>query len=336
MPNLEDDYRELGLKPGASLEQVRSAYRELALLWHPDRRKEGQGRAAAAHHKMTRLNLAYQRLRKTLDRKVDPRPAAQPSARGPAREERGESGAPRARARAQELRTNTLGMRFVSVEGAPVLFSIWPTRVQDYRVYAESAMGVDGMWKKASFAQAASHPVVNVSWEEAAQFCRWLTEREQRDGKLPMGAHFRLPSDAEWSWAVGIGSRERSGTPQEKGKRLKAEYPWGTAWPPPKGVGNYAPSLQTDSFEFTSPVGSFAPNGQGLFDLGGNVWEWCQDFLEGAPRGGELNRAAGLRVLRGASWNFSGPNHLLSSYRNGVAQDSRSEGIGFRPVLALG
>jgi len=220
---------------------------------------------------------------------------------------------------------NSLGMKFVPVPGATVLFSIWETRVRDYTVYTQATSEVDVSWKNLDFSQTPTHPVVNVSWDDAKRFCVWLTEKEQQEGKLPAAARYRLPTDSEWSWAVGIGEREGTGTPREKGRKLKTIYPWGTQWPPPKGAGNYDPSLGTDSFDHTSPVGSFAANPQGLFDLGGNVWEWCEDFLDGA---------SGSHVLRGGSWNFSGAGHLLSSYRNGGEPTARSGGIGFRCVLA--
>ena len=317
-PNkLEDDYRELDLEPGASLEEVKSSYRELALFWHPDQFHDRPSRLPKAHQKMTRINLAYERIRKALAQKPPARPAPPPA--------RPANTHPRENHRPQESRTNSLGMKFVSVAGTAVFFSIWETRVQDYRAYSQAAGGVDGSWDDPGFWQTATHPVVNVSWDDAKKFCIWLTEHERREGKLPAGAQYRLPTDAEWSWAVGIGDRESAGTPKEKGRRLKVIYPWGTQWPPPKGAGNYDPALGTDSFERTSPVGSFAANAQGLFDLGGNVWEWCEDFLDGT---------SGVHVLRGASWNFSGAGHLLSSYRNGGAPGARSTGIGFRCVLA--
>ena len=213
----------------------------------------------------------------------------------------------------------------MSVTGARVFVSIWQTRVQDYAAYAKVANGVDVSWRNPGFPQTAAHPVVNICWHDARQFCAWLTEKERREGKLANSSEYRLPTDSEWSWAVGIGHRESRGTPRDKAKRLKDVYPWGTQWPPPKGAGNYDPSLGTDPFEYTSPVGSFAANAQGVFDLGGNVWEWCDDFLNGA---------SGVRVLRGGSWNFSGAGHLLSSYRNGVMPSAHSSGIGFRCVLA--
>ena len=313
---LEDDYRELDLEPGASLEEVKSSYRELALFWHPDQFHDRPSRLPKAHQKMTRINLAYERIRQALAQ--GPAPRTKAAGTTPA--------APRPQDyRTCEARTNSLGMRFVSVSGASVLFSIWETRVQDYTAYAHAEKGVDVSWKSPGFAQASTHPVVNVNWDDAKRFCTWLTEKERQDGKMPPGSQYRLPTDSEWSWAVGIGHREGVGTPRDKAKKLKDVYPWGTQWPPPKGAGNYDPSLGTDSFDHTSPVGSFAANANGLFDLGGNVWEWCEDFLDGA---------SGPRVLRGASWNFSGPGHLLSSYRNGVMPGARSGGIGFRCVLA--
>ena len=310
---IEDDYRELDLRPGASPDEVRSSYRELALFWHPDRFHAQPDQLARAHQKMTRINLAYERIRKAIARKPNSRPTSP-------------DGRPRASHSPREARTNSLGMKFVSVPGTSVFFSIWETRVQDYRAHAQAAIEVGGSWKNPGFPQTDTDPVVNVSWDEAKRFCVWLTEKEKREGKLPAGSQYRLPTDAEWSWAVGIGDREGSGVPKAKGWRLKTIYPWGAQWPPPKGAGNYDPSLGTDSFDHTSPVGSFAANEQGLFDLGGNVWEWCEDFLDGR---------SGNHVLRGGSWNFSSAGHLLSSYRNGAASDARSGGIGFRYVLGL-
>jgi len=235
-PNkLEDDYRELDLKLGASLKEVKSSYRELALFWHPDRFHDQPSRLHNAHQKMTRINLAYDRIRKALAQGPHQRPAP--------------AGTNTTEARLQDQYhpgaawINSLGMRFVSVSGTSVLFSIWETRVQDYRVFTQITKEVDVSWKKPGFAQTATHPVVNVSWQDATRFCVWLTEKERRERKLPAGSQYRLPTDSEWSWAVGIGNRERGGAPRDKGKRLKEVYPWGTQWPPPKGAGNYDPSL---------------------------------------------------------------------------------------------
>jgi len=80
-----------------------------------------------------------------------------------------------------------------------------------------------------------------VSWEEAQQFCQWLTARERAAGQLPADWSYRLPSDHEWSCAVEIGEREDAGKlPVEKREKIDGVFPWGLQWPPPKGAGNYA------------------------------------------------------------------------------------------------
>jgi formylglycine-generating enzyme required for sulfatase activity len=177
--------------------------------------------------------------------------------------------------------TNTLGMKFVPVPGTEVAFCIWETRVKDYAAYAAANAEVDGSWKKpsflgTSFTQEDTHPVVNVSWEDANAFCAWLTKKEMAEGKIKAGQKYRLPTDAEWSVAVGLG-KEKGGTPEEKSEGIEDVYPWGKEWPPPKGVGNYAQHLKVDNFKYTSPAGSFAANKLGLHDMGGNVLEWCED-----------------------------------------------------------
>jgi formylglycine-generating enzyme required for sulfatase activity len=219
---------------------------------------------------------------------------------------------------------NTLGMKFVPVPGTDVQFSIWETRVKDYAAYAAANSGVDSSWKSPGFAQADTHPVVRVSWEDAQAFCAWLTKKELAEGKIKVGQKYRLPTDTEWSVAVGLG-QEKGNTPQEKDRGIKDVYPWGKEWPPPKGAGNYRETLKVDNYEYTSPAGSFAANKLGLHDMGGNVWEWCED---------KYSPTRTYRVLRGASWNVSIPDHLLSSYLYSPVR--RSSGIGFRCVLVGG
>jgi formylglycine-generating enzyme required for sulfatase activity len=218
---------------------------------------------------------------------------------------------------------NSLGMKFVRVPGTDVLFSMWHTRVRDYAVFAkETAASISSP----NFPQTPNDPVVHVSWEDAQAFCKWLTEKERSEGKIGKDDAYRLPTDAEWSAAVGA-----------------TKFPWGNEWPPPKGVGNYAPSQGVDSFEYTSPVCSFPANRLGLYDMGGNVWQWCEDWYRA-----DMNEAALLefygflkndgggrtyRVLRGASWYNSGPVGLWSSYRSYGLPDFRNINYGFRCVL---
>jgi formylglycine-generating enzyme required for sulfatase activity len=184
------------------------------------------------------------------------------------------------------------------------------------------------------------YPVVNVSWNDANTFCAWLTEKERQAGKITATATYRLPTDAEWSWAVGIGDRETNGAPQDKSTRIEGVFPWGTQYPPPAGAGNFAdlaareyftnwPFIEgyRDGFVTTSPVGSFTPNQFGLYDLAGNALEWCDDFYDAAHK---------QLVMRGGGWNNTGPKSLLSSYREHIAPERFSVVTGFRCVLAPG
>jgi hypothetical protein len=226
---------------------------------------------------------------------------------------------------------NSLGMKFVPVEitggptsGKRVLFSVWDTRAQDYSEYAREK-GVTP--EKPSFEQEPTHPVVCVSWYDAKSFCKWLTARERSSGSLGPRDEYRLPSDHEWSCAVGIGRQENAeATPESKSGQLGQIYPWGTDWPPPKGAGNYDTSLQVDEFQYTSPVGSFAANENGLYDMGGNVWQWCEDWY---------NTKEQYLVLRGASWFTLGEIYLRSAYRYSVHGSDRYDIDGFRCVLAI-
>ena len=266
---------------------------------------------------------------------------------------------------------DSLGLKFVPVLGTSVLFAIWDTRVQDFQVFvAETNYQVTGAmwslgaetirkkegatWKEPGFIQGPTHPVVGVNWDDAEAFCSWLTKREHSSGVLPAELHYRLPTDAEWSVAVGLG-HEDGATPEEKSGKIPGVYPWGTQWPPPRGAGNYAgreaqnrvPLAVFGNYEdpwiFTSPVGSFDANKYGLYDMGGNVWQWCED---------RYNPTKGSRVARGGSWDdFIDSRHeqLLSSYRGHVSWldqiggdlplppwelGSAADNIGFRCVVA--
>jgi serine/threonine protein kinase/formylglycine-generating enzyme required for sulfatase activity len=240
---------------------------------------------------------------------------------------------------------NSLGMKFVPVvitggptSGKKVLFSIWETRVKDYEVYAAANSRVDMSWKSPGFTQADEHPVTCVSWEDAVAFCAWLTKKERASGKIGPDDTYRLPTDAEWSYAVGIGEKEdASKTPKEKARKIADVYPWGTSWPPPKGVGNFCGQETKgksgsmidgyeDGYMTTAPVGSFDKNDRGLYDLSGNVWEWCDDCYAGK---------SGSPVLRGGSWSDSGPRYLLSSDRGYLGPGSRDVDYGFRCVLVV-
>jgi formylglycine-generating enzyme required for sulfatase activity len=236
-------------------------------------------------------------------------------------------------------------MVFVSVPPAKVWFCIWETRVQDFEAFV-NATGHDAgansfdrqlNWQNPGFEQGSTHCAVNVSWKSATAFCRWLTTREQTDGALAPGAQYRLPTDCEWSAAAGL-EAETGDEPAQRNGRIHDAFPWGNQWPPPANAGNYrdvAFSRATskggafenydDTWANSAPVGSFMPNPFGLYDLGGNDWEWCADYFDSS---------SGNKVIRGASFLDSGRRALLASNRMGYGADYRHCNVGFRCVLA--
>jgi formylglycine-generating enzyme required for sulfatase activity len=235
-------------------------------------------------------------------------------------------------------------MVFAGVPRTRVAFSIWETRVKDFAAFAAANPKLEGTnWNHALYhdvtpvSPGLDFPVVNVSWNDARAFCTWLTETERTAGKITAKEFYRLPTDEEWSFAVGIGDRETGATPKEKNARLENVYPWGAQFPPPPGAGNFAdqsalnyftnwPHIEgyNDGFVTTSPVGSFTPNALGIYDLAGNALECCDDFYDASHQ---------QRVLRGGAWNNCGPKSLLSSYREHVAPERCSVVTGFRCVL---
>lgn len=226
--------------------------------------------------------------------------------------------------------TNSLGMVFVPV--GDVRFCIWETRVKDYAAFC-SATGRGRIVP--DFTQSDTDPVVLVNWNDAMDFCQWLTDKERSEGRLGEQMRYRLPTDLEWSQAAGL-PPESGATPEMRDGLVHKVYPWGTSWPPPKGAGNYADSSlkknfipgYVDGHPQTAPVGSFDASPTGLYDLGGNVWEWCLDGYKGGTDPHDFG------VLRGGSYANNKRAELESSYRNAVMRDDRDVIYGFRCVLA--
>jgi serine/threonine protein kinase/formylglycine-generating enzyme required for sulfatase activity len=248
---------------------------------------------------------------------------------------------------------NSLEMRFVPLGN--VHMAVWPTRVRDFQAFVQ-ATGYDAMggmssaivrdgfklttmgWSNPGFAQTAEHPVVGVSWEDANQFCAWLTQKERQAGLLGALDRYRLPTDGEWSAAVGL-ANEPGAVPEDRDGKVRGLYPWGRSFPPPPGAGNYAGTESSagapegwtvisgyrDPFPRTAPVTSLAPNPRGLCSVGGNVWEWCLD---------RFNAPLPWRTLRGGSWATSRAEEMLSSSRRGYDPYFRSDDVGFRCVIA--
>jgi formylglycine-generating enzyme required for sulfatase activity len=164
-------------------------------------------------------------------------------------------------------------------------------------------------------------PVINVSWDDAQAYCDWLNQMTGLHGEVG----YRLPSEAEWEYACRAGTQTRRW--------------WGDQWDPAKANGSR-------SFEGgrTSPVGHYAANPWGLYDMIGNVEEWCADQYvgnisdlppDGSPYQGSGESKPSSRVLRGGSWN-DGPQILRSALRGGYRPVVRvSIFIGFRVARTL-
>ena len=169
----------------------------------------------------------------------------------------------------------------------------------------------DGGWGR------ETRPVVNVSWEDAQQYVRWLSRKT--------GERYRLPSESEWEYAARAGTTTR--------------YWWGDS----RGGGraNCRGCWRGWDDDGTTPVGSFIANAFGLHDVHGNVWEWVEDCWHGsyakAPgdgsawtRGGECGR----RVLRGGSWSYS-LRGVRAAVRLGVSSGIRNDDVGFRVARVM-
>jgi serine/threonine protein kinase/formylglycine-generating enzyme required for sulfatase activity len=227
---------------------------------------------------------------------------------------------------------NSLGMKFVPV--GDVEFSVYLVRRKDFEAFSKATNLKPEHWRNPGFEQSPDHPVVNVTWKEADAFCKWLTEKERKSGLLKTNDFYRLPTDSEWSKAVGLPA-ESGATPEDRDMRIEDVYPWGTQWPPPAGAGNFAGEETVtelpiegynDKFPNTSPVGAFRANAAGLYDMGGNVWQWVQDSFDGSGP---------AKTLRGGSWyNGAIKMSLLSSCRIKSSAETINDTYGFRIVRA--
>ena len=177
-----------------------------------------------------------------------------------------------------------------------------------------------------------NRPVEQVSWDDAVEFCQRLSKHT--------GRKYRLPSEAEWEYACRAGTT----TPFHFGSTITTDVAnyRGTDWEYEGKTysGSYGQGPKGEYRQQTTDVGSFSANAFGLYDMHGNVWEWCLDHwhntYDGAPTDGSACLSSGeskLRLLRGGSWGNL-PWYCRSAFRDGSARDYQYSGFGFRLVCA--
>lgn len=182
-------------------------------------------------------------------------------------------------------------------------------------------------WRNPGFPQGDDHPVLNVTWNDAVAMSQWLSQQE--------GKKYRLPTEAEWEYACRAGTRTRYHGGNDPQSLLQSANTFDADaqknWPQWQ---EYALAGH-DGFEFTAPVGSFAPNALGLYDMHGNAWEWVADWYDDDyyakspvddPQGPVSGR---VRVRRGGSWH-TWSFYVRSSYRNWNSPETRYTLVGMR------
>ncbi|MGD2150584.1 MAG: PEGA domain-containing protein [Desulfobacterales bacterium] len=189
-------------------------------------------------------------------------------------------------------------------------------------------------------------PVVRITWEQAALFCNWVSAKEslspayiKKGEKLiavePLNTGYRLPTEAEWEYCARFSHTQTS-----------LKYPWGQQFPPKQLSGNYSdqsakdllPNVlkgYNDQYATTAPPAKFKPNGLGLYDMGGNVAEWCHDYYSiysYAPEKMYVDPAGPVNgkhhVIRGSGWKHGSIGTLRLAYRS--YGDDKREDVGFR------
>lgn len=189
-----------------------------------------------------------------------------------------------------------------------------PERERNFRVAGEPYVWLDDV----PALDREDHPVTLVRWDDAVAYCAWLSAET--------GRPVRLPTEAEWEKAARGGF---------EGKR----YPWGDRLD--RNMANFLTDPALKALGGTTRCGIYPPNGYGLYDMAGNVWQWVLDWYEPHyDSNARFDNPAGpsqgqLRVLRGGSWLAADVRMLSCTHRHKVPPDTYSYGIGFRVVCPV-
>jgi formylglycine-generating enzyme required for sulfatase activity len=169
-----------------------------------------------------------------------------------------------------------------------------------------------------------NRPVETVSWFDATNYCAQLTQRERAAGRIATNSVYRLPTEAEWEYACRAWTSTRFSYGDDLGYTNLTNYAW----------------YMDNSGDATQPVGQKLPNPWGLYDMHGNVWEWCQDYLGTYPGGIAVDPQGPVtdseRLSRGGAWAHNVKNCRLARRVLGCPGFSCNGVIGFRVVLAPG
>jgi len=203
------------------------------------------------------------------------------------------------------------------------------------------------------FDAAGNVPMYFVSWEEATAFCRRLTVRERAAGRLPSGYEYRLPTEAEWEYACRAGTTDATyaGNLVIKGQYnvpVLDDIAW---YGGNSSVGYNGKGRDTSKWTEKQYPGGIAaqravatkkPNAWGLYDMLGNVWEWCGDTYSRTLPGGEVfdppdthPDSDTARVWRGGSYSYGSPSECRAASRTGAIPTIRVSDLGFRVALCL-
>ena len=169
------------------------------------------------------------------------------------------------------------------------------------------------------------HPMCFVNWQDALDFCQALTKKEHESGTLPADKKYSLPTEAQWEYACRAGTQSTFGTGStltSKDANFYGKMPYGVSTP-----GEYR--------EKTTPVCTFSPNPWGLFDMHGNVYEWCLDWYEPSPTSKKDPtgpKTGDGKIIRGGAWDRKSTS-CRAAYRYSRDPNRRAHNIGFRIVI---